>query len=187
MILPFLQQAAAAPEIEDIKGIVMLEPEPSIWGIIWVILGILLFLTLVGFLTWFLIQKYSGKGAGMLPEFQAMKKLQHLQRNSAAMRPNKLSLEVSETLKDFLIAKFNDPIRYETADEFLHRFSSSPNPPSAVPVTVHQDLKSFIRMSEEMKFGNAPDAEKRTASLFQLAHNVVNLSRIETTQKPSSD
>ncbi len=188
MISLFLQQAATAPvaaEIEDIKGIVMLEPEPSIWAtVLWVLLALAIPMA-IGGMVWYLLVKF-GKGKTMIPpEVKAMQKLKALHQKEETLPPNALSLQISETLKDFLVEKFEDRIRYETADEFLTRFASAPNPPSNVPAPVHQDLKSFVRMSEELKFGHSPDAGKKMASLFQMADNIVYLSKIGPLQNES--
>ncbi len=111
----------------------------------------------------------------MAPDTIALRSLHRLETELPHMEPNAFGLEVSETLKDFLAAKFNDPIRYETAEEFLSRFADSSIPVTHLPTAVHQNLRTFVSTSEEMKFGQSPDARPKMKPLLALATTIVNL------------
>ncbi len=85
---------------------------------------------------------------------------------------SRYTLEVSDTLKDYLAQKFKDPVRFETTEEFLARIAKEQ---TQLPDAAQQELQSFLVAAEEVKFGNAPDADRRAVPLIKRAENVVNL------------
>jgi len=164
-----------ASKTEDIRDIVEIAPEASMWPIIfWAAIA----LSIVGLILWlilFLVRRGKKRAFEAAPHAVALRSLHRLEAALSGMEPNAFGLEVSETLKNFLSAKFNDPIRYETAEEFLHRFANSSIPVTHLPTAVHQNLRTFVSTSEEIKFGKAPDARGKMKPLLTLATTIVNL------------
>ena len=169
---------AQATQPDDIRDIITIAPDASILPVILWIVGILF---LIGFIVWlvlFLLKRAKRLAYEAAPETIAIKSLQRLQLEMEDMDPNVFGLEVSETLKNYLSAKFNDPIRYETAEEFLSRFANSAIPVTQLPTSVHQHLRTFVSSSEEIKFARTSDAREKMEPLLGLASRIVSL--IET-------
>lgn len=184
-IFPLIAQA---PQTEDIRDIVVLAPEESIWPLLfWLLIGVIL----LGITVWvilFLIKKQKMRAHESSPERIAMRSLSQLQGELQSREANSFGLEVSETLKNYLVAKFNDPIRYETAEEFLSRFADSSSPATHLPTVVHQNLRTFVSASEEIKFSKSPDTDAKKGPLLALATNIVNLIQtIDESAKKAKD
>ena len=161
------QQAPAADELYDI---VVLEPVPPIWPqVFWSVFGILLLVGLCVAIWYFLNRKSSGAEVTALGKVKA--RLVEIEKTRFDLAPNQFSLAVSDALKNYLSEKFNDPLRYETSQEFLKRTSQTKNnlPESARPI-----LLDFLAESDEAKFGHSPDAGSKLLPLLQRADEVVN-------------
>ncbi len=185
-IFPLIAQA---PQTEDIRDIVVLAPEASIWPIVfWAVTGLLLVALIIGLIV-FLIQRQKRIAHELAPETIALRSLTRLQADLQKMEPNAFGLEVSETLKNYLVAKFNDPIRYQTAEEFLSRFADSAILDTPLPTAIHENLRTFISASEEIKFSKSPDTASQTAPLLALATNIVHLIQTidESSKKTKAD
>lgn len=171
-MIPFLAQQT--PPEDDIEGIIVLAPEASPWPWIAGGLAALLVLALLGVLLWFVLSRLLGKPRPISPLATARRGLRDIESEKAGLSPNDASLRISEVLKDFLQESFADPLRFETAQEFLARHARPGT--TRLPQAAHQDLRSFVTMSEELKFGHPPDAERKVDSLLQLARNVLDLT-----------
>lgn len=182
--MPSILSQAQGPD-DDIKGIIVLEPDPGILPlVIWlaVVAGILL---LVALLVWLIFRFGKRKEPKLSPEVAARRRLHRIEAEKTTLAPNEMALEISDALKDYLQERYKDPLRFETAQEFLARYVQPDQ--FLLPAPVHQDLRSFVIMSEEVKFGNPPDAERKIRHLFQLAHNVIKLSEVSHPQPKSDD
>ena len=172
-----LSTAQAASE-QDIKDIVVLTPQESIWGlVIWMIIAAVVLAAIV-WLVYSLIKRAGHRAVETSPGTVAVRALQKLEQETKDMDPNAFGLELSETVKNYLAAKFNDPIRYETAGEFLSRFANSSIPVTSLPTSVHQNLRDFVSSSEEIKFARTADARSKMEPLLKLATDIIRL--IET-------
>lgn len=168
----FLPAQAAPPD--GLYDIVVLAPEESIWPLV---LFIGLACLLLGGLVWmgfFLLRSRRSPTARETPFGEARRRLRELEQSHDELEPNRFSLAVSETLKDFLAATFADPVRFETTQEFLSRVSWQG---TKLPSAAQQSLREFLIASEEVKFGNAPDADRKTLPLLHRANELVSLCR----------
>jgi len=178
---PLLAQSSPArpgsePGGDDIEGLIVLAPDPGIWPLVlWGTLFLVLLLAL-GVGAWWLVRHFSRNSHRLPPETKALRTIRRLESNAATLAPHDLSLETSEALKDFLRERYADPLRYESAEEFLARMATTEGASRMTPA-LHEDLRSFVLMSEELKFGRPRNAQKRVGPLLQLAYNIVNLSR----------
>ena len=161
----------AAPD--DIYDIVVLAPKDSFWPILFWCLGGLLILLFLASILFFLFRK--PKQISSSPEALAFRRLREAQERRKNIAPNEYTLSLSETLKDYLAEKFDDPVRFETTPEFLSRVAEKP---SRFPVSAQQHLQSFLVRAEEVKFGNASDAEKKAEPLGKIAEQVIQLCQI---------
>lgn len=89
------------------------------------------------------------------------------------MEPNRFAQELSDSLKDYLAERYGEPVRYETAQEFLRR-SSEPGA-TFLPEAASEELRQFLNVAEEVKFGNTTHAASLTGSLLHRAKTVVEL------------
>lgn len=176
MIFLLGQQAPAAGELYDI---VVLEPVPPIWPLVfWSILSALLFF-LIGVAIWHFLKR-----GHLNDDVSALGKVKNrfvqIERTRIASAPNQFSLAVSDALKDYLSEKFDDPVRFETSQEFLKRTSHTK---SKLPESARKLLQAFLAESEELKFGNAAGGDSVLLPLLQHADEVVNVCEKENAEK----
>lgn len=171
LLAPKLQQPPPPPE--DIYDIVVLEPRESLLpALLWGAGVLLVLLILIGLLLWWLLKRKSSDPV-LSARGKVNQKLRQLEIRENTMEPNRFAQELSDTLKDYLTEKYRDPVRYETAQEFLRR-SSEPGA-SILPEAAAEELREFLTVSEEVKFGNSAHATSRTSLLLQRARSVVDL------------
>ena len=166
---PSLQQSAPPDEIYDI---VVFAPRDSYLApLLWLLLGLVL-LAALGFALWWWLRKRS-RTQPPSPRAVAMRRLRQLERQDASMEPNELAHEISATIKNFLAETYGDPLRYETAEEFLRR--SSDGRRGGVPTAARRELERYLELAEIIQFANAPDAPAHTPELGQRARSVIEL------------
>lgn len=164
--------AQQTPPTDDIYDIVVLAPKDPVWPAYFAIVILALVLVAVGVLVWWWLRKSNRGNSPLSPEQRAEGRLGALRQQHGSLDPNKFALAVSETLKDYLGEKFDDPVRYETAQEFLQRVSRQR---SRMPGAAQQELQQFLMLSEELKFGSTEGAEERTLPLLETAERIVGL------------
>jgi hypothetical protein len=167
-----LAQDSAAPD--ELYDIVVLAPEKSVWPLVFFVIAALVLLgAILWLIRFFLKSNSSGKGSES-PANKAVRILHHLEQSRSGIEPNRFSLSLSETLKDFLSETFSDPVRFETTQEFLKRITSES---TRLPPAAQEELKAFLVAAEEVKFGNPADGDKRTGPLLHQAKSVISLCR----------
>ncbi len=169
LALPLQQK----PHEDDIYDIVVLAPKDSILPpLILGILGFFLLLALIGFGLWWFVWRNSSSPA-LSARRKILQKLRLLEVRENTMEPNRFSQALSNALKDYLAENYGDPVRYETTEEFLYR--SSDAEASSIPQSARDELRQFLTVSEEVKFGNNANAAGLTSELFRRAHSVIEL------------
>ena len=173
------QQAPGADELYDI---VVLEPVPSSWPLIFAgVLGVIL-MALSGLAVLYFLKRKNQK-ADESPVARVKSRLLEIEKTRINLAPNQFSLAVSDALKDYLSEKFNDPVRYETSQEFLKRNSGTK---THLPEPARQLLLSFLTESEEVKFGHTADADTKLLPLLQRADEIVNVCERPQEEKKAS-
>lgn len=164
-----LAQADAAPP-DGLYDIVLPPPEPSLWPLL---LSLVLALLLVAAVVWLVrhLLRHRAPPAAP-PQARALRALDRIERQQDELAPNRFVLTVSDVLKDYFAERFHDPVRYETTEEFLVRLSREG---TRLPSAAQQELRDFLTASEEVKFGNRPDASDWTRPLLHRARNLVAL------------
>lgn len=169
-MIPILAQQS--PPDDDIYDIVVLAPKDPVWPIYLGIALFLLVLVAVGLAIWWWRQRNQGKNIALSPESRAAKKLHHLKQQHDSLETSQFTLALSETIKDYLAEKFDDPVRFETTPEFLVRISRER---SKMPDAAQQELQQFLATTEELKFGNIDIAKEQTYPLFDAASRIIDL------------
>lgn len=173
-IFSILLLAQAPPSSDELYDIVVLAPEKSMWPLaFYLILGLLL-LAGLGAWIWYLLRTRKTASANESATAKANRQLRELSLRHDELEPNRFSLALSDTLKDFLAAVFADPVRFETTQEFLARIARNG---TNLPPAAQQELKEFLIAAEEVKFGNTADAGEQTLPLLHRARSLVNLCR----------
>lgn len=165
-----LAQSDASPD--ELYDIVVLQPTPGFWGILFGIALAVVLIVAAFLLIYFLVFRKKSD-AEALPHLGATRRLQRLDRDKGIVPLNEFSLEVSDTLKDYLAAKFEDRVRYETATEFLQRTSEEE---SSLPDAAKQEVGTFLRQSEAMKFSGQDTSSDETK--LALLHQAVRIVRL---------
>jgi len=163
---------------ESIRDIMVSRPPVSIWPFI--IGGLVVALLLVG--VWFASRlaktpKLSEKGPPA--DYVALEKLDKISKNIDSISPNEASLEVSNTVKDYLSGRFRDPIRYETAEEFFGRISAESSSSNLSEGLVDQ-VRSFLRTSQELKFAKLREGHSQIPVLINQAEKIVKAAKKES-------
>lgn len=184
MNFPWLA-AGPLPDIEDIVG-------PADWPqllriILWSLLGVVL-LAAIGVAVFVFVIKPRRQIRQPSPLIQALHALRTLEGRADQLSPNEFSLKVSDILKDFFQARFKDPLRYETSEEFLQRLASLPpfalDRPGGKAQTLPGDLGEmvavFLQTCDEIKYGRRVDAEHFKRPLLDQAHAILSAVREET-------
>ena len=176
MFLTTLIAQAQPPNLPDIEEIDIPEPLPDPWkSLIWIGIGILIFIAVAAVVITIVLMLTREKKRTLTAEYVALKRLGEIEPRAPELTPNEFSIQVSVTLKDFVQSRFNDPVRFETTEEFLHRITEKPT--IAITPQVRDQLADFLKIAEEIKFGLPPDAEARKMPLIQLAKEIIETQR----------
>ncbi len=160
---------APLPDIKDIAGPDSL---PNVWETVAWIGGILLGLILLTALVVFLYRTLARPQASPpSPLSVARRRLREIGGQIDEMHANAYSLALSRMLEEYLGARFGDPFRYETTEEFLQRLSRAEA--NALPVSVREKVAAFLTVADEMKYGRPADAESRKRPLHDQAEAVL--------------
>ncbi len=159
---------------DDILDIVVLEPRESITSVIFWLLVVAILLIAFAIGSWIFLRHRARKKAVPPPEIRVAHALKKLRVEREQLEPNRFSLRLSDALKDFLTEKYEDPVRYETAQEFLERISKRR---SRLPEAAQNSLHEFLVASDELKFGNPVDADEKTEPLLLKAGEVIQNCR----------
>lgn len=158
-------------ELPDIQDIIPPDALNSYWLIIISILGGIVFL---GGLIWLMIyffRKDQNRSHQIPAGRIALKKLDELEKEVAALSANAFSLRVSDILKDYLQDRFHDAFRYETSEEFLNRLSTNPSNP--LPQDLQTKLTNFVGLCDELKFARSANADSHKLPLLEEARQII--------------
>lgn len=164
----FLAQQEPPPD--DIYDIVVLAPKDPVWPAYLGIIFMLLLLVAAGLFALWMQRKAGPRGSSFSPEQRVARRFNELESQHGTLAPNRFALAVSEALKDYLSEKFDDPLRYETAEEFLRRVAENR---SKMPEAAQQSLQKFLLIADELKFGNTVGTEEKTFPLLESANQIV--------------
>lgn len=162
----------------DISDIIIEEPPPSLLPfLLWAI-------ALIGLAgaAYLILRKClagRGKPPGPPPEVTARKRLKQIEIEMDEASPNHVSIETSNVVKDLLSSRFGDPIRYETAEEYLGRISRNEPDPKLSP-TLTELLKHFMAIGQELKFAQLKEARVRLPDLIAQAKKIVETAATES-------
>lgn len=161
---------ADAPELPDIQDIVPPQAASDYGLLVLALIGALVFIAIVVFLVVHFIRKKQHPHqvpAGRV----ALKRLADLETQSSDLPANELGLQVSDILKDYLQARFHDPFRYETSQEFIHRLGSGSS--QNLPQSLQNDLARFALACDELKFARPANAHSKKAPLLEDARLII--------------
>ena len=145
---------------------------PNVWETIALVAGIVVGVLALAALIYFLYRKLVvTKKPPLTPLTIARRRLREIAAQIETMESNAFSLALSDTLKDYLSARFGDPLRYETSEEFLVRLSGAEE--SALPTSLRDGVAEFLSVADEIKYGRPADAEQRKAPLLERARSLL--------------
>ncbi len=164
------------PQLPDIEEIDLPDALPDPWKLyLWIGIGVLAFIAVAAVVISLILYLTREKKRVLTAEYVALKRLSDLEPRAAELSPNEFSIEISDVLKDFVQKRFNDPVRFETADEFFHRLTDSEN--VTITPQVRDQLAEFLQIAEEIKFGLPPDAAAQKHPLLEKARNIIEAQR----------
>jgi signal transduction histidine kinase len=165
----FLAQPPGADELFDI---VILTPKDPVWPLILWTTSIIAILIGATALTIWVIRSRKPVGSSLSPKERATARFRSVQQRSDELKANEIMLEVSDSLKDYLAEQYNDPLRYETTQEFLARISHET---TQLPTAAQEQVRGFVVAADEMKFGNTSNSRQKCLPLIETAESIVNL------------
>lgn len=157
---------------DELYDIVVLPAKEPVWPLIFWIALALLIVAIAGAILIISLVSRKRKQGNLPPAAKARNRLNQLERKREIMEIGPYTQAISEALKDYLSEKFKDPVRYETAREFLRRVSSGN---TRLPDAAQQELGQFLSESEELKFANLNDETDLALPLAHRAGNILNL------------
>ncbi len=172
-------QPAGSPELPDIRDIVPPEALPSYWMIAAMVLGGLVFF---GGLIWLMVYflRQDKRRSHQIPAGRvALQQLDQLEARADKLPANVFSLEVSNILKDYLQARFQDSFRYETSEEFLQRIGSGASNP--LPQRLRTGVAGFVGLCDELKFARPANADMNKLPLLEQARQIIREPTPDTT------
>lgn len=167
---PSPDSSAPLPDIREIAG-----PDSllSVWEIVGLIGVLVLLLGLLVAGGWIFFHYHrKSKRIPRTPKSIARERLKVLSQQIDDLSPNEFALEASEALKDYLAARFGDPVRFETSEEFLARLSTARSA-IKLPPELRDRVATFLSSSDEIKYGRIPDAARHKQALWQQALEVI--------------
>lgn len=168
----FTHILAQQPNADELYDIVILEPKTSLWPFfLWALL-IFVFLGGIAAMVITLLRSRTPTSPAMSPQDRAEARFRGIQQKTDSIPVSEIMLEVSDTLKDYLAEKYDDPLRFETTQEFLKRISKQK---TKLPDAAQQELRGFLVAADEIKFGSTAGAEEKSLPLIKSAENVVSL------------
>jgi hypothetical protein len=177
-------QTAGPLDGEDIRDIMVKRPPASIIPVIFSLLA-LIGVLIVGVIVVKRILTRQPEMGRVPPEYIAQSRLQQICSKMENEAPNKVSLEISEAVKDFLMAQFQDPIRFETAEEYLNRISQVTESNSIkFSTTLTEEVRSFMNISQELKFAQLREARTRIPALVNQAMKIIEMAVQEKVRRP---
>lgn len=167
----------------DISDIIIEEPPPNLTPFVLGGIGVIA----LGIGVYYALKKYLGgrsQPPGPPAEVVARKRLKQIEIEMDESSPNHVSIETSNVVKDLLSTRFGDPIRYETAEEYLGRISRN-EPGEGISPTLIELVRNFMSIGQELKFAQLNEARVRLPDLIDQAKKIVELAASANTGDPS--
>lgn len=170
----------AEAEFSDIREIVRF---PSYWP--WVLAAFAV-VALAAFLLW---RRSRGKGAERVsepaepPHDKALRLLTELRETQDALDAEAFTVEASRVLRRYLEEALNLPAPEQTSEEFLHELRNQ----TWLTSELQQDLESFMRLTDLVKFARQSlDADQRQR-LLDSAVQLVETTRPQPEPEPTAN
>ncbi len=169
-------QSGGQMAVEDIRDIMVKRPSTSVFPVILSIV-VLLGALMIGVSAIKRILTRQPEMGSVPPELIARSRLQQIGLEMENEPPNKVSLEISEAVKDFLRAQYQDPIRFETAEEYLRRISL-PTMSDSIKFSdlLTEEVRSFMNISQELKFAQIREARNQLPALVNHATKIIEMA-----------
>lgn len=157
--------------IEDLTLI----PLPQWWQNPWVIAaGIVVALALLWVLAKFL--RRPGRPvavavvpAGPPPHEDALRRLAELRSRMNSLSGYQLAIDVSDILRDYMSARFQLPIRYQTTREFLDAAAANP----VLDASQREEVAVFLGFCDLVKFARRPANPSEQSGLLDTAESFI--------------
>ena len=153
--------------IEDLT----LVPLPQWWQSPWVIAAGLL---AAGVVVWLLAKFLRRPGrpqaaapvpVGPPPHEDALRRLAALRSRMDSLSGYQLAIDVSDILRDYMSARFQLPIRYQTTREFLDAAATNP----VLEVAQREEVAVFLGFCDLVKFAQRPANPSEQSGLLDTA------------------
>lgn len=114
------------------------------------------------------------KARTMPPQQEATLALDKVEMDLDGLSPNDLMLRTSNIVKTYLLARYDDPLSFESLEEFLGRDEDSLRLPDRERCAV----VTFLTRCEAVKFGKFPDAKAQCRPLLASARKIVTADAV---------
>ncbi|MFV1994137.1 MAG: hypothetical protein ACC661_01775 [Verrucomicrobiales bacterium] len=169
--MPGMPQGSPPPEIRDI---VQPEALPDYaQTLITAGLG-LAALVMAGLLLWRYLRARRAAAPppepGTPPSERALAALRALQEKASSLSPNEIGVAASNILKNYFHELYDDPVLFETSEEFRSREALV----KRIPRNKQTTLAEFFDRSDTVKYGKFPEASAQTGPLIELAVGIIS-------------
>ncbi len=164
-----MNETAPPDDIFDIYEPAIL---PSFWPLVLAVVAAVVFLGIIVFCLVYFLRKDSQHAKALIdPRRNAQAQLDAAAAESGRLAPNEFGLRISNTLKDYLLKRYDDPLRFETTQEFFNRLSREES--SHLPMAKRRELVAFLQLCDELKYAGLREAENRKQELIQHARTII--------------
>jgi hypothetical protein len=136
----------------------------------------LLVLAALGFAIYRLLRSLNAgrnqRRRGLPPHELAAQALGRLETQIEVLTPNEFMVRTSNVVKRYLLDRYDDPVLFETAKEFLDR----DNVDKPMPSSKREAVGDFLSGCEIIKFSRFPEARAQCTPLLAVARTIIRES-----------
>ena len=176
-----------APEVPDIRDILPPTQPPDILQLTLTIILISLALCLIAYAVILILRlrktHFARTAPPPPPSEVAHAALEVLHANAPNLTANEFGLETSNIIKHYFHDRYDDPLLFETSEEFAIR----ENHKKSIPRSKRIALGEFFERCDLLKYANAPDAEEEADPLLEEALALIhepNIPEVTTATTP---
>lgn len=137
----------------------------------------LLILSAIAILILWKLKRRPVQESKMDPRVTAVRALDELQAEMESLPPNELMVRTSNVVKNFLLAQYDEPVVFESVEEFLVRQRQR------LPSPQRNAVVQFLSSCELIKFGRFPEARASCRPMLSEARTIILKASAESADR----
>ena len=91
-------------------------------------------------------------------------------------------IQVSDIMREYIENRFHIPVKESTTDEIKHLLKTI-----RVDKSLRNEIIESLKVSDLVKFAKAIPLPEENEQILKVAYNIVNVSKLDETEKPTED